>query len=138
MVENDQLEMSVAVAGITSKITSQYSLLIMQLTRRMDHLADEGVEISERTNPMGPECLGQAFVAALDCADLDIKVSIILLKLFERFVMERLSAFYTEANQMLADAGVLPDLKNVMRRERPGSSDQANRSGGADGTKSGR
>ena len=30
MVENDQLEMTVAVAGITSKITSQYSLLIMQ------------------------------------------------------------------------------------------------------------
>ena len=122
MVENDQLEMSVAVAGITSKITSQYSLLIMQLTRRMDHLADEGVEISERSNPMGPECLGQAFVAALDCADLDIKVRIILVKLFERFVMERLSAFYTEANQMLADAGVLPDLKNVMRRERQSES----------------
>lgn len=118
MVDNDQLEMSVAVAGITSKITSQYSLLIMQLTRRMDHLADDEVEISERANPMGPERLGQTFVAALEPADLDIKVRIILLKLFERFVMERLSGFYTEANQMLADAGVLPDLKNVLRRER--------------------
>lgn len=118
MVENDQLEMSVAIAGITSKITSQYSLLIMQLTRRMDHLAGGEVDISERTNPMGPECLGQAFVDALECADLDIRVRIILLKLFERFVMERLSSYYTEANQMLADAGVLPDLKNVMRRER--------------------
>ena len=117
MVENDQLEMSVAVAGITSKITSQYSLLIMQLTRRMDHMVDE-VEISERSNPMGPEQLGEAFVTALECAELDIKVRIILVKLFERFVMERLSSFYTEANQMLADAGVLPDLKNVMRRER--------------------
>ncbi len=132
MVENDQLEMSVAVAGITSKITSQYSLLIMQLTRRMDHLADDEVEISERTNPMGPECLGQAFVAALDCADLDIKVRIILLKLFERFVMERLSSYYTEANQMLADAGVLPDLKNVLRRERqaePAKSQRETREG---------
>jgi len=118
MVENDQLEMSVAIAGITSKITSQYSLLIMQLTRRMDHLADDDSQIDERSNPMGPECLAQAFVDALDCADLDIKVRIILLKLFERFVMERLSSYYTEGNQMLADAGVLPDLKNVMRRER--------------------
>ncbi|TNF88916.1 MAG: DUF1631 domain-containing protein, partial [Gammaproteobacteria bacterium] len=125
MLENDQLEMSVAVAGITSKITSQYSLLIMQLTRRLDHLADEGVEISERANPMGPECVGQAFVAALDCADLEIKVRIILVKLFERFVMERLSGFYTEANQMLADAGVLPDLKNVLRRERQGEKPEA-------------
>ena len=121
MLDNDQLELSVAIAGITSKITSQYSLLIMQLTRRMDHLADDEVEISERANPMGPEALSQAFVAALECADLDIKVRIILLKLFERFVMERLSSFYTEADQMLADAGVLPDLKNVLRRERQAS-----------------
>lgn len=117
MVDNDELEISVAVAGITSKVTSQYSLLIMQLTRRIDHLVDE-IGISERNNPMGPERLSQAFVSALECAELDIKVRIILLKLFERFVMERLTSFYTEANQMLADAGVLPDLKNVIRKER--------------------
>ncbi len=117
MVDNDELELSVAVAGITSKVTSQYSLLIMQLTRRIDHLVDE-IGISERINPMGPERLSQAFVSALECAELDIKVRIILLKLFERFVMERLTGFYTEANQMLADAGVLPDLKNVIRKER--------------------
>ncbi len=117
MLDNDELEISVAVAGITSKVTSQYSLLIMQLTKRLDHLAGE-IEVSERSNPMGPEQLSQVFVNALASADLDIKVRIILLKLFERFVMERLTSFYTDANQMLADAGVLTDLKNVMRRER--------------------
>lgn len=117
MVDNDELEIAVAVAGITSKVTSQYSLQIMQLTRRIDHLAD-GADISERSNPMGPEHLSQAFVTALAGAELDIKVRIILLKLFERFVMERLSSFYSEANQMLIDAGVLPDLKNTLRRER--------------------
>ncbi|MEM8768712.1 MAG: DUF1631 domain-containing protein [Pseudomonadota bacterium] len=119
MLDNDELEISVAVAGITSKVTSQYSLLIMQLTKRLDHLAGD-VEVSERSNPMGPEQLSQVFVSALASADLDIKVRIILLKLFERFVMERLSSFYTDANQMLADAGVLTDLKDVMRRERRG------------------
>ncbi len=135
MVENDQLEMSVAVAGITSKITSQYSLLIMQLTRRMDHMVEEA-QISERSNPMGPERLGEAFVTALECAELDIKVRIILVKLFERFVMERLSSFYTEANQMLADAGVLPDLKNVMRREqRQTSSPKTNAPGAGERTR---
>ncbi len=116
VLDNDELEMSVAVTGIASKVTSQYSLLIMQLTKRLDHLA-QSAEISERTNPMGPERISLTFVEALECADLDIKVRIILLKLFERFVMERLSGLYTEANQMLVDAGVLPDLKSVMRRE---------------------
>ena len=118
VLDNDQLELSVAITGITSKITSQYSLQIVQLTRRLDHLAGDELQIGERINPLGPEQISQAFVTALDCADLDIKVRIILLKLFERFVMERLSAFYSDANQMLMEAGVLPDLKNTMRRER--------------------
>ncbi|MGD8418311.1 MAG: DUF1631 domain-containing protein [Pseudomonadales bacterium] len=117
ILDNDELEVSVAVTGIISKVTSQYSLQIMQLTKRFDHLA-KNTEITERLNPMGPECISQSFVTALECADLDIKVRIILLKLFERFVMERLSGFYTDGNQMLADAGVLTDLKNVMRRDR--------------------
>ncbi|MGE0622722.1 MAG: DUF1631 domain-containing protein [Pseudomonadales bacterium] len=119
VLDNDELEMSVAITGIASKVTSQYSLLIMQLTKRLDHLA-KSIEITERTNPMGPERISHTFVDAIAAADLDIKVRIILLKLFERFVMERLSGVYTEANQMLADAGVLTDLKTVMRRERKG------------------
>ncbi len=118
VLDNDQLELSVAITGITSKITSQYSLLIMQLTKRLDHLAGDSVEVSESSNPLGPKQISEAFVSALECADLDIKIRIILLKLFERFVMERLSVFYSDANQMLVDAGVLPDLKNIMRRER--------------------
>ena len=117
MVGNDELEITVAVAGIVSKVTSQHSLLVMQLTKRIDHIA-KNVEITERTNPLGPERLSQAFVTALECADLDIKVRIILLKLFERFVMERLTGVYTEANQLLAEAGVLTDLKNIMRTGR--------------------
>jgi hypothetical protein len=117
MVGNDELEISVAVAGIVSKITSQHSLPIMQLTKRIDHIARDA-EVIERTNPLGPEMLSQAFVAALESAQLDIKVRIILLKLFERFVMERLASVYADANQLLAEAGVLTDLKGIMRSGR--------------------
>lgn len=117
MVGNDELEISVAVAGIVSKVTSQHSLPIMQLTKRIDYLAKD-TEITERANPLGPEMLSQAFVQALETAELDIKVRIILLKLFERFVMERLAGVYTDANKMLAEAGVLTDLKNMMRPRR--------------------
>src|SRR5262245_37552683 len=38
LLKNDDLEVSVAVAGIVSKVTSQFSLAIMQLTRRIDSL----------------------------------------------------------------------------------------------------
>jgi hypothetical protein len=35
-------------------------------------------------NPLGPHQLGAAFVGATDCIDIDIRVRIVLLKLFER------------------------------------------------------
>ena len=117
MVGNDELEISVAVAGIVSKVTSQHSLLVMQLTKRLDHLAGD-VELTERKNPLGPEMLSEVFVSALECAEIDIKIRIILLKLYERFVMERLADLYAQANQQLSEAGVLTDLKKTTRAPR--------------------
>jgi hypothetical protein len=123
MVGNDELEISVAIAGIVSKVTSQHSLLIMQLTRRFDFLA-KNAEITERRNPLGPEMLSQAFVTGLASAELDIKIRIILLKLFERFVMERLADIYTLANRQLSEAGVLKDLKKISRLKQEQSGSQ--------------
>ncbi len=116
LVKNDDLEISVAVAGIVSKVTSQFSLPVMQLTRRIDALCPNRT-VTERLNPLGPHQLGAAFVAATDCIEIDIRVRIVLLKLFERFVMEHLGQAYEDANRLLAEAGVLPDLRNVLKRE---------------------
>ena len=116
LVKNDDLEISVAVAGIVSKVTSQFSLPVMQLTRRIDSLCPNRT-VTERMNPLGPHQLGTAFVAATDCLEIDIRVRIVLLKLFERFVMEHLAQAYEDANRVLAEAGVLPDLRNVLKKE---------------------
>ncbi len=125
LVQQDDLELSVAVAGIASKVTSQFSLPIMQLTKRLDHLAKEAT-VTERLNPLGPERLSQAFVYATHGLNVEIKVRIILLKLFERFVMECLGPTYEQANALLSKAGVLPDLSKVMRKgavNRPAAKD---------------
>ena len=44
------------------------------------------------------------------------RVKLILLKLFERYVLRDLDQLYDQANQLLADAGVLPELKPTPRR----------------------
>jgi len=116
LLKDDDLEIAVAVAGIVSKVTSQFSLPVMQLTRRIDALCTHRT-VTERMNPLGPHQLGAAFVGATSCIEIDIRVRIVLLKLFERFVMEHLGQTYEDANRLLAEAGVLPDLRNVMKRD---------------------
>jgi len=117
LVGNDDLEISVAISGIASKITSQFSLPIMELTKRLDHLAKH-TTINERRNPLGPQALGEAFSRAIEDIDLDIKIRIILLKLFERMVMQRMGPVYEEANRALTDAGVLKDLRRALGKGR--------------------
>lgn len=111
LLDQDELEMTVAVSGIVSKVTSQYSIAVMQLTKRLDFLAKR-TTITERNNPLGPQALSSLFANALETLEVDIKIRIILMKLFERFVMERLGPVYENANRALVDADVLPDLKN--------------------------
>jgi hypothetical protein len=117
LLHDDELEVSVAISGIVSKITSQFSLPIMELTRRFDHLAKNST-ITERRNPLGPQAVSESFADAIAGLQIDIRIRIILLKLFERQVMQRLGPLYDEANRMLADAGVLKDLKRSLSRGR--------------------
>lgn len=115
LLGQDELEMSVAVSGIVSKVTSQYSLAVMLLTKRLNSLTTSS-SITERINPLGPYSLSTVFSEALAVLDVDIKIRIILMKLFERFVMEHLGPMYEAANEILASAGVLPNLdKNQLR-----------------------
>lgn len=121
LVNQEELEISVAIAGIVSKVTSLHSLEIMFLTKRIDHVIT-GKDVTERINPLGPHVLSESFVKALNSVDVNITIRIILLKLFERCVMERLGELYSLANRQLADAGVLPDLRRVSKPvERHGS-----------------
>lgn len=105
LVGQEELEMSVAVSGIVSKVTSQHSLALMQLTKRFDVLAKKRT-ITERTNPLGPFVVGTLFANTLSSLDVDFKIRIIMMKLFERYVMEQFGALYENANRALIDSGV--------------------------------
>ncbi len=128
LLDQDELEMTVAVSGIVSKVTSQYSLLIMQLTKRFDSLAGNRT-ITEHANPLGPHALSTAFSDALTILEVDIQIRIILMKLFERFVMERMGTIYETADQALIDADVLPNLKNKPSRAKTKKAPTTDRAG---------
>lgn len=117
LLANDDLEITVAIAGIVSKVSSSHSLQLLQLTKRVDHVCRTQT-VTERSNPLGPHKLSSAFVEAADCLDLEIKVRIILLKLFERRVMGEVGTLYQLANQLMIEAGILPELRAIRRPNR--------------------
>jgi len=111
LVQNDALEESVAVDTMVAKALSNNAMAISHLTIRFNTQLSS--KLDDATHPLGPRRLCEAFVEACRDLDTDIKVKLIIYKLFERFVLNGLGQLYAESNRQLVEAGVLPQLKAI-------------------------
>lgn len=130
LVQNDQLEESVAVDAMVSKVINRDGVALGHLTTRLDALVSK--KIDEKNNPIGPRALCEAFLEACRDLGVEIKVKLIIFKLFEKSVLGDLDQLYAEVNQLLITAGVLPELKSAPPRRNPERS-AAGRGARADG-----
>nr|WP_312508505.1 DUF1631 domain-containing protein [Pseudomonas luteola] len=109
LVQNDQLEESVALDTMVTKAVTRNALALGHLSIRFNTQLSRTLD--ENSNPLAPRPLCEAFLDACRGLGVEIKVKLIILKLFERFVLNGLDRVYAEANQQLIDAGILPHLK---------------------------
>ncbi|MBK5510238.1 DUF1631 domain-containing protein [Pseudomonas sp. TH15] len=111
---NDDLERNVAVEAMVSKVLNREGFALDQLTTRLSVLL--GKELLEQHNPMGPAMLCEYFLQSGRNLGVEIKVKLIILKLFERYVLSSADQLYAEANQLLIATGVLPGLQPAPAR----------------------
>ncbi|HBX57027.1 DUF1631 domain-containing protein [Pseudomonas sp. UBA2684] len=133
LVQNDELEESVAMDAMVAKVVSRDSMALNHLTTRLNALVSK--KLDDKTNPLGPTALCAFFLDACSSLGVEIKVKLIILKLFEKYVLSDLDQLFAEANQALIAAGVLPELKSTPARRSPGRA--ASAAGGARGDSSG-
>lgn len=114
LVQNDELEESVAIDTMVTKVTSRAALPLTHLTTRMNALVSR--KLDDKSNPLGPQALCQYFLESCRSLGVEIKVKLIILKLFERYVLSDLDQLYAEANQTLIGAGILPELQSAPPR----------------------
>lgn len=112
LVENDDLEMDVAIEGMAGKAKSACADRIYQLNMRMDVLLPH-VTVSDQNNPLHPRHVCEAFKQASKLVECDIRTRLIIFKLFDKFVVSAYAVVLDAANFCLAEAGVLPELKGT-------------------------
>ncbi|MCP9337010.1 DUF1631 domain-containing protein [Stutzerimonas xanthomarina] len=122
LVQNDELEESVAIDTMVAKVMSRASQPLSHLTTRMNVLVSK--KLDDKNTPLGPQQLCQYFLEACRSLGVEIKVKLIILKLFERYVLTDLEQLYAESNQVLVAANVLPELQSAQprRSSRPATS----------------
>ncbi len=110
LVDKDDMEQDVAIVGIVNKARIDNQEFLYQLNCRFDFLLPD-VKVSENNNPLDPAQICQAVAKSLQVLDLDIRCKVILLKHFDRTVIVELKSIYSLANELLVNAGILPQIR---------------------------
>ena len=113
-MQNDELEESVAIDTMVAKVMSRATQPLSHLTTRINVLVSK--KLDDKNNPLGPQQLCEYFLEACRSLGVEIKVKLIILKLFERYVLTDLEQLYAESNQILVAASVLPELQSAQPR----------------------
>ena len=118
----DNLEKAVALEAMLERVRHRDGLALGQLTARLSVLL--GNRLDDRENPLGPALLCEFFLRAGRSLGVEIRVKLIMLKLFEKYVLSDADQLYGEANQLLVATGVLPELKAIPSRRPDGRADR--------------
>lgn len=116
LVDKDRVEVDVALTNIRNKIRTSYPDLQLQFSRLLNQYLSIDW-LNEDNNPLGCDTLVVAFSHAIDKLELPLKVRLMVLKYFERQVVENLRQPLLDANKILLDAGVKTAKANAAKNQ---------------------
>lgn len=128
LVSDTDLDEIVAVEATVTKANKLFGELIQHLSLRMDSLVP--TKVYQQNNPFGPDVICQAFMAQAKKLNVGVKAKLVLFKLFDRDVINKLKPLYQEANKILIEHNILPSLSTQVRRRPSAPYPSAPQSGG--------
>jgi hypothetical protein len=122
LVAENELEESLAITSMTAKNESRLARDLFAVNQRLSVICG-GLKIDDASNPVAPAALSQAFRQAMRELAADMRVKLIIYKLFDRYVLSALEELYQEINAELVRAGVLPQLRHEVVRGEASAAD---------------
>ena len=130
LVADNELEESLAITSLIGKNETRLARDLFAVNQRLSVICG-GTRIDDATNPIGPALLAQSFRQSMRELSADMRVKLIIYKLFDRYVMASLDELYQETNAELMRAGVLPQLRHEVLRNTAGGTGAAAGAGAA-------
>jgi hypothetical protein len=117
LVNKDDLEEEVAITSMATKAASNFQGPLLQFNTRIANLFGE-TEIKKISTPLDPKALSQAFGLVCERLEINLKEKLIVFKQFDRYVLSNLGYALDEANRFMIKAGILPDLKSTIIKQK--------------------
>ncbi len=116
LIDTDELETSVATQNAAGKLASRIMDHIFALKQRLA-VVNGGNSIQENEIPGGPAWLSCAYQHAVEQLELENKIRLVFIALFDKYVLTHADVIYNEFNKRLIQEGILPNLKYEVRKQ---------------------
>lgn len=117
----EDTDIEVAIKNMTASAATGSAQELGALRQRLAVL-NNGRKIKDEDIPASPACLAKAFNEAVQILVLEHQTKLIVYMLFDKFVLSKLAPLYTEYNERLLKAGLLPNLKYTVHKNPNGAS----------------
>jgi hypothetical protein len=117
LVRDSEIEENVAIESMVARARNRFGDELSLLSLRLDRLVSAQV-VDEGNNAISPEKVCTAFMIATTDVNIDVRMRLLLLKLFEKEVLSQLDGLYIKLNTFLADQGILPNVKLATNKEK--------------------
>ncbi len=110
LVDNDDLEETIAISSIARRSENRHPELIWSLNKRFSML-NHGHKVDEASNPISPVQFCESLRKSLRLLNIDTKVKIIAYRCFDKSFMAEYDSILEATNCYLLEASILPHLR---------------------------
>lgn len=115
LVDHESMDVSTALENMISKTVGNHRSQLYALGQRLS-VVKGGQSVKHKQIPAGPHHLTTAFNEAIDALGLETRIKLIVLALFDKYVLKQLGSIYEDFNNSLKEAGVLPHLRPTIQK----------------------
>lgn len=115
LLDHEDVEIDVAVNSMVSRARCEFPTLLLQINTRFSEFL-KPINVDEDSNPLDPQQLVRHFVSACDHFQIGLQSRLIFFKQFDRLVLRHYEQVLLDTNQILIAAGILPNLRTIIRR----------------------
>ncbi|MEX2488216.1 MAG: DUF1631 family protein [Pseudomonadales bacterium] len=110
IIQEDEMDVMVALEGMVAHSRNQHLPSYISFNTRLASVLPDS-HIDEATNPLDPHQVATAFQEAIRPLGMDAENSLSVFRVFNQRILRHLDEVIHEANQVLIDHDVMPDLK---------------------------
>ncbi|PVV15747.1 MAG: thymidine phosphorylase [gamma proteobacterium symbiont of Ctena orbiculata] len=115
LVDHESMDVTTALENMISRTVGHHRAQLYALGQRLS-VVSGGRSVKHKQIPSGPHHLAHAFSEAVDALGLEARIKVIILALFDKYVLKQLGSIYDDFNTSLKEAGVLPHLRPAIQK----------------------